>query len=164
MEEIRFYRSNEEPYGFLSNLYKRELWFENLLFNTAEHAYQYGKPRKKRVRDWLMAAPSPSLLAMAAHGLYSWDIVSGWSSEKLTRMGYVVVAKFTQQEDLGQALLNTGDALLIESPTVDSSTNRFWGEVNGKGKNMLGQLLMGLRKDLKSGKYDELITKWEKAP
>src|SRR5688572_24650716 len=72
--EIRFYRANEKPYGALSNLYRRPIVFEDQHFPTAEHAYQAGKARKESVRKWLMSAPAPSLVAMAAHGLYTWDI------------------------------------------------------------------------------------------
>ena len=68
-DEIRFYRANERPYGCFSNLYRSPVLFEAVLYPTAEHAYQAGKPRKPEVRDWLLAAPSPSLVAMAAHGL-----------------------------------------------------------------------------------------------
>ncbi|MBF0131069.1 MAG: NADAR family protein [Magnetococcales bacterium] len=145
MDDITFYRSSDKPYGAFSNLYQREMFFEGEKFPTAEHAYQAGKPRKKEVRDWLMASPSPSLLAMAAHGLYSWDIAPNWSQIKFDRMGVVLFAKFAQHQDLADLLLSTGDARLVESATVDNAVNRLWGEVNGKGKNMLGLILMEVR-------------------
>ena len=148
-QEIRFYRASEKPYGAFSNLYRREIEFEGESFVTSEHAYQAGKARKAEVRDWLMAAPSPSLLAMAAHGLYYWDIAPGWSRMKFDRMRGVLRAKFTQHEDLKEMLLATGDARLVESATVDNEVNRLWGEVNGEGRNMLGQLLMELRASLR---------------
>lgn len=148
MEEIKFYRANEKPYGAFSNLYKREFRFEGETFPTGEHAYQAGKARKKEVRDWLLAAPSPSLVAMAAHGLYVWDIRSDWSAIKFDRMKNVLTAKFTQHDDLRELLLSTGDARLVESATVDNAVNRLWGEVNGKGKNKLGELLMRVRAEL----------------
>lgn len=148
MKEIRFYRANEKPFGAFSNLYRREVEFEGVAYSTAEHAYQAGKPRKDNVREWLLNAPSPSLLAMAAHGLYSWDIQPGWSKVKFDRMKQVLRAKFTQHDDLRELLLSTGQARLVESATVDNLVNRTWGEVNGKGKNMLGQLLMEIRAEL----------------
>lgn len=146
--EIRFYRANEKPYGVFSNLYKREIEFEGEKFPTAEHAYQAGKARKQEVREWLLAAPSPALLAMAAHGLYTWDIAPGWSKTKFDRMEKVLRAKFTQHDDLEGLLLSTGTARLVESATVDNPVNRLWGEVNGKGKNKLGEMLMALRNEL----------------
>ena len=148
-KEIRFYRANEKVYGVLSNLYRRPIEFEGETFPTAEHAYQAGKARKKEVKDWLMAAPSPSLLAMAAHGLYYWDIAPGWSTNKFARMKAILRAKFQQHDDLRQVLLSTGSARLVESATVDSTVNRVWGEVNGVGQNMLGKLLMEVRDELR---------------
>ena len=147
--EIRFYRSNERPYGAFSNLYRRDFEFEGEVYPTAEHAYQAGKARKPEVRTWLMSAPSPALLAMAAHGLYYWDISPGWSTNKFDRMKRVVQAKFSQHEDLRRLLLDTGEVRLVESATVDSVVNRLWGEVNGVGQNKLGQFLMDVRTELR---------------
>jgi ribA/ribD-fused uncharacterized protein len=154
--EIRFYAANERPYGALSNLYRRPVRFMGRTFPTSEHAYQFGKARKPVVRDWLMVAPSPSLLAMAAHGLYRWDVASDWSRVKLTRMRLVLACKFWQHPDLRELLIGTGDAPLVEYTTVDNPTNRFWGEVEGRGgKNEMGQALMYVRADLVAGTYCE---------
>lgn len=148
-DEIRFYRASEKPYGAFSNLYRRPVEFEGETFPTSEHAYQAGKARRQEVRDWVLAAPSPALVAMAAHGLYYWDVAPGWSRTKFDRMRGVLRAKFVQHEDLKDLLLSTGDARLVESATVDNEVNRLWGEVNGEGRNMLGQLLMELRSSLR---------------
>ena len=148
MKVIRFYRANEKPYGAFSNLYRRDITFEGEVFCTSEHAYQAGKARKPSVKKWLMEAPSPALLAMAAHGLYYWDVAPGWSTSKFDRMRAVLRAKFTQHEDLKALLVSTADAQLIETATVDNKVNRLWGEVNGVGSNMLGNMLMELRSQL----------------
>ncbi|MBB4606221.1 hypothetical protein GGR59_002466 [Xanthomonas arboricola] len=148
-DDIYFYRASERPYGVFSNLYRRELVFEGELYPTAEHAYQAGKARKPAVKAWLMSAPSPALLAMAAHGLYYWDIAPGWSTTKFNRMKQVLLAKFTTSDDLRELLLSTGDRRLVEAATIDTPVNRLWGEVNGNGKNMLGVLLMEVRQELR---------------
>ena len=149
--EIRFYRASEKPFGVFSNLFRRrEVEFEGELFPTSEHAYQAGKARKPAVKEWLMSAPSPALLAMAAHGLYYWDVTPGWSQKKFDRMRCILYAKFTQHDDFRALLLSTGSARLVESATVDSEVNRLWGEVNGQGRNMLGMLLMELRERLRA--------------
>lgn len=157
MDEIRFYRASEKPYGVFSNLYRCAVEFEGELFATSEHAYQAGKARKAEVRKWLLAAPSPALLAMAAHGLYYWDVAPGWSTSKFDRMRGVLRAKFTQHADLRELLLSTGDARLVESATVDNEVNRLWGEVNGAGKNMLGVLLMEIREELRQEEEYSLV-------
>ena len=153
--EITFYRSNEKPYGVFSNLYRRPFVFEGREYPTAEHAYQAGKASKEAVREWILNAPSPALVAMAAHGLYTWDIVPNWSQIKFNRMRQVLRAKFAQHEDLRELLLSTGDARLVEVGRANNAVNRTWGEVNGKGLNMLGVLLMELRAEFRK----ELRTK-----
>jgi ribA/ribD-fused uncharacterized protein len=153
-KEIRFYRADEKPYGAFSNLFPSPIVFEGRVFPTAEHAYQAGKARKEAVREWLLSAPTPGLVAMAAHGLYTWDIVPNWSQIKFDRMREVLRAKFSQHEDLRQALLSTGEARIVEAARVANGVNRTWGEVNGKGLNMLGVLLMDVRAELKDGATD----------
>lgn len=156
-KEICFYRSNEKPYGVFSNLHRMPVFFEGREFPTAEHAYQAGKTAKKAVREWVLSAPTPSLVAMAAHGLYSWDIIPSWSKIKFSRMRDVLRAKFAQHEDLRALLLATGQKRLVERGTTNSAVNRLWGEVNGKGKNMLGILLMEVRDELRKKEVSQLV-------
>jgi ribA/ribD-fused uncharacterized protein len=150
VNEIRFYRANEKPYGVFSNLYRREIEFEGRRYATSEHAYQAGKARKPEVREWILGAPTPSLAAMAAHGLYVWDVVPDWATIKFDRMRAVLRAKFEQHPDLGELLLSTGQARLVEVGTVNNAVNRLWGEVDGKGENMLGVMLMEVRAELRA--------------
>lgn len=145
VNEIRFYRANEKPYGAFSNLYKRPVEFEGTTYPTSEHAYQAGKALKPAVRQWILSAPTPALAAMAAHGLYVWDVVPDWAQIKFARMRAVLRAKFDQHADLRELLLSTGEARLVEAGTVNNAVNRLWGEVDGKGENMLGVMLMELR-------------------
>lgn len=157
--EIHFYRSNEKPYGAFSNLYRRAFQFEGREYPTAEHAYQAGKPVKDVVRDWILSAPSPALLAMAAHGLYSWDVAPNWANIKFDRMRRVLHAKFSQHDDLAKLLIETKNARLVEAGRVANSVNKTWGEVNGKGQNMLGRLLMELREELTNALANEKVRK-----
>lgn len=144
-EEIKFYRASGE-YGYLSNLYPAEIKFEGKLFSSSEAAYQYGKPRNKEIADWIIAAPKQHLIALTAHALLSFDIVQGWSKNKIDRMRQCLRAKFSQHPHLKQKLLDTGNAKIIE----DSKTDSFWGcGKNGKGKNMLGVLLMEIRESIR---------------
>lgn len=143
--EICFYRANEKPFGAFSNLFHRPIEFDGKTYSTSEHAYQAGKARKSAVRDWILSAPTPALAAMAAHGLYVWDVVPDWAQIKFDRMRAVLRAKFDQHTDLRELLLSTGNARLVEVGTVSNAVNRLWGEVNGKGQNMLGVMLMELR-------------------
>ena len=144
MPEIRFYRSTGE-YGFLSNLYKRPVVFEGRKFSCSEEAYQFGKPRDKKVAEWIVSAPKPHLCAAAAHSLFVFDVKEDWNSTKVERMRQVLKAKFSQHMDLAKKLKETGDATLIEESNMDA----FWGiGKKGNGKNMLGVLLMEIRNEM----------------
>lgn len=142
---IEFYRASGK-YAFLSMLYKRKIEFEGMIFDTGEHAYQYGKYRDKIIADWVMTAPKPHLVAIISHGLFAWDIIENWSKIKVERMEKVVEAKFTQHQDLLMKLIQTNDAILQEASSFDN----FWGIGKyRKGKNMLGKILMKTRSKLR---------------
>ncbi len=146
MSEIRFYRASGE-YGYLSNLWPSPITFEGREFRCSEYAYQFGKPNKPGIAEWLIAAPTPSLCAQAAHALFGWQIRSDWAVVKVDRMRFVLLAKFEQNIELGVRLLATGDAELIEESTMDA----YWGiGKKGTGKNMLGKLLMEIRAELRA--------------
>jgi len=147
-EEVRFYRATG-AYGFLSNLYRHALYFDGHLFEAAEYAYQFGKPRDPKVARWLSLAPRPHLCAAAAHALFVFDVREDWNQIKVERMRKVLAQKFPPvcYPGLCELLLATGDACLVE----DSKTDAFWGiGKKGNGKNMLGVLLMERRAQLTS--------------
>ena len=56
------------------------------------------------------------------------------------------MCKFMQNPELRDALLATGNSLLIEGNTWG---DYFWGKVNGHGENHLGLILMDVREKLK---------------
>lgn len=168
-QTIEFYRANEKPYGAFSNLFRREIEIHGSRFPTVEHAYQSLKPRDPRVRDWLMSAPAPSLVALTAHVLPSDDadpteIMSrtadsllgfhtrpGWSRLRYPWMLACLRAKFEQHADLRELLLATGDSPIIEAGRIDDDAGRRWGIVNGRGQNYLGRMLMRVRSQVAGG-------------
>lgn len=171
---IEFYRANAKPYGAFSNLYRREIELDGVgRFPTAEHAYQFLKPRDPRVRDWLMAAPAPSLVALAAHAipqdeadsveimgrtadaLLGFHIRPGWSLLRYPWMFECENAKYDQHADLRSLLLATGDAEIIEAGKIDDDAGRRWGRVNGRGHNYLGRMLMRKRCQLGGAPYHD---------
>jgi ribA/ribD-fused uncharacterized protein len=141
---IHFYRSNG-PYGFMSNLYLRDIKVNEKIFPSVEHAYQFAKFRDPIIAEWCMTAPKPHLISIVAHGLFAWDIVENWTGIKIDRMKVCLEAKYIQHPDLAQLLKQTGTAILMEASKSDS----FWGiGKNGKGQNQLGKMLMEIRKKI----------------
>lgn len=174
MQDIQFYRANEKPYGAFSNLFRREVIVEGRSFPTVEHAYQALKPRDAKVRDWLLSAPAPSLVALAAHvfpsdapdpaeimgrtadALLGFHTRPGWSRLRYPWMMQCLEAKFQQHQDMRNLLLGTGTSQIIESGKIDDDAGRRWGIVNGRGQNYLGRMLMSIRATLQgSTRQDE---------
>lgn len=149
-KEIRFYRT-DRPHGYLSNLYKSSVCinikdFGLITFPSAEHAYQFLKPKDPDVSWWILDAPKPRFAAGAGHGLFYYDVRPGWKDLKVGWMRIVVRAKFDQHKNLATHLIKTADARLIEQSPADY----FWGVGDdGSGKNWLGRILMEVRRSIR---------------
>jgi len=74
--------------------------------------------------------------------------------KKHTAMLKALIAKFTQDKKLEDLLLKTGDQLIIEDTAqANGFQDSEWGAGDDyKGRNILGQMLMWLRKELRDGK------------
>ncbi len=63
-------------------------------------------------------------------------------------MRRAIAEKVRQHQAVRDVLLSTGDSLLVEHTPRDS----YWGDGgDGSGKNMLGKILMEVRRKLRSG-------------
>ena len=74
------------------------------------------------------------------------NLRADWEDVKCDIMKELLKKKFENAE-LAEKLLATGDMELVEG---NNHGDRFWGMVNGVGKNMLGKLLMEVRDDLRN--------------
>lgn len=70
-----------------------------------------------------------------------------WESIKDQVMYEVCKAKFSQNTDLRDKLVATGDAELVEGNTWG---DKIWGICNGQGENRLGKILMKVRTELQA--------------
>lgn len=131
-------------YAFLSNFYlcSVRVCFPDYgcwTFPSSENAFQAAKC-PERAAEFADLTPSQSKRLGRSVSLRS-----DWENVKDDVMHDVVLAKFQQNPDLAQALIATGTEELIEGNTWG---DRYWGRVNGVGKNMLGKTLMQVRDEL----------------
>jgi ribA/ribD-fused uncharacterized protein len=68
-----------------------------------------------------------------------------WEQVKYDIMLDIVRAKFSQNPEIKEKLIATGNTPLEEGNT---GGDRIWGTVNGKGANNLGKILMKVREEL----------------
>ena len=150
-EPIKFY-STAEPYGEFSNFAGFPIKLGNKTWPTTEHFFQAMKFKDKSAQEKIRKANSPMLAARMGRDRKR-TLRRDWESAKVNVMREAVMAKFTQHEELRDMLLDTGDAKIIEHTANDD----YWGDGgNGKGKNMLGRILVDTRTKLREKETAEL--------
>lgn len=112
-------------------------------FPTSEAAFQSQKcPADKNYVNRQLSAKTPAMSKKLGNNI-EYDVMQ-WEKEKVAVMRSVVRLKFEQHPELMKNLLDTGFQMIISNDKNDS----FWGiGKDGKGRNMLGMLLMEIRDD-----------------
>lgn len=136
-------RFDGTEYRWLSNFYPSPITLPNgLLYPTVEHAYQAGKAQLNEEHDAIRKAKNPALAKKLGR---SCQYIDNWEQIKDHHMLICVRLKF-QIPELKEKLIMTSNAWLIEGNTWGDT---YWGKVNGKGLNKLGQILMKVREEMK---------------
>ena len=144
MAAIRFYRSGD-AYGCFSNFSRHPVTLKGKTWPTSEHYFQAQKFPGTEHEEEIRNASGPGEAARMGRQR-SRPLRPDWEQVKDDIMREVVLAKFTQHDDLRRALLDTGDAELIEHTANDA----YWADGgDGSGKNMLGKILMEVREQLR---------------
>ena len=129
-------------YYFLSNFSDSVFVYDGIQYQNAESAFQAQKCENKSDREQFSALNSTEAKKLGRKVSLRKD----WESIKVEQMRQIVSEKFGQNPELKEKLINTGEAYLEEGNTWG---DRVWGTVDGRGANLLGQILMALREKLK---------------
>ncbi|MEM9419208.1 MAG: NADAR family protein [Planctomycetota bacterium] len=142
-EPILFYSFNDE-YGEFSNFAPYPILLGKKRWPTSEHYFQAQKFEDPKAREKIRKSGSPMMAARLGRDRKQ-KLRRDWESRKVGVMRDAVRAKFTQHAELGQLLLATGERKLVEHTERDA----YWGDGgDGSGKNMLGRILMDIRREL----------------
>lgn len=131
---------------WLSNMYASPVSVDGIVYPTAEHAFQAAKTQDPEEKMKIAKAKSP---AMAKRIGQQVTLRPDWDGVKRQVMAEILRLKFADPV-LARKLVSTGDAELIEG---NHWHDNYWGwcgceKCGGQGQNVLGQLLMELRKEL----------------
>lgn len=127
-------------YFFLSNFYMAPVIYQNIRFENNEAAFQAAKcPERMHEFSGLDPRSAKSL----GHRV---DLREDWETVKYDVMYEICLAKFLQNPDLLEKLIQTGSAELVEGNTWG---DKVWGVCHGVGENHLGKILMKIRSKLK---------------
>lgn len=142
---IEFYEVSG-TYGAFSNFSPHEIELDGKVWPTVEHWFQARKFEGSALEERIRRAATPQEAARLCPQRGP-RLVKGWESKRVEVMLVAQRAKFTQHPELRELLLGTGAALLVEHTRRD----RFWADGgDGSGRNMLGRLLMRVRRELGS--------------
>lgn len=135
---IRQFRGD---FFFLSNFYNCPVAYKQLSYTNNEAAFQAQKcvSDTERIQFTKLSPSEAKRLGRRV------SLRKDWEDVKVSIMEEVVRAKFTQNAELADKLLATGDAHLEEGNTWG---DRVWGTVNGIGANQLGIILMKIRDEI----------------
>ena len=145
--------------GELSNWYPCIFMVEDKRFNNSEQAFMWLKAKffkDEEIATAILAETNPRYAKALGRK------VKGFQAEPWMVNGYLFMieanhAKFTQNEDLKEILLSTGDKTLVEASPYD----KIWGiglhwenddvldETKWQGMNLLGRALMEVRNVIK---------------
>lgn len=141
---IYFYKTNEK-YGCFSNFAHYGFELDEKWWMTSEHYFQaqkfYGTEYVEIIR-----LLDNSMKAAKMGRNRNLPLREDWEEVKDDVMRKAVYAKFSQNIELKNILLDTDSEYIVEN----TSNDYYWGcGTNGSGKNMLGIILMEIRDKLK---------------
>ena len=134
-----------DDYRFLSNFYHSPISFKRNIYPTAEHLFQSLKTRDKDQQGEIRRARNPAAAKRIGRQVH---LRTDWEKMKNRLMFMVVRLKFSQNPELGRALLRTEEWILIEG---NDWHDNHWGNClcsrceDIKGENILGEILMKVR-------------------
>jgi len=130
-------------YDFLSNFYPTPVWFEGMCYLSSENAYQAAKVVDDDRIPFTAMSPAESKKAWRSCR-QNYMSPAAWDKVKYDIMARILFEKFTDNTELREKLLLTGDRELSE---YNWWKDTYWGyDVNlQQGDNNLGKLLMYIR-------------------
>ena len=143
--------------GWLSNMSPYKIVVDDIFWKTAESYFQSLRfAPDDAIRETIRMQKSPMAAKMVAKENATRMVVVPMSEDDVENMRITLQLKFRcNQIPLEDNLLLTGDRTIIEDCTArPTQSGLFWGAKmlpNGKwdGQNMLGKLLMELRREIK---------------
>jgi N-glycosidase YbiA len=129
-------------FRFLSNFYPVKIEYEGITFPSVEHAYQAAKTLNVSERKKISELASAGKAKRAGKNL---TLRPDWNDVRVEIMRHLVRKKFSYP-DMKKLLICTGTEVLIEG---NNWGDTFWGIDfrSSLGKNVLGKILMELRKE-----------------
>ena len=160
MEQIIYFYGQKGNFGCFSNFYPCKIVDNEITFNCSEQYFMWRKamlfdPENQTFLKRLLEETNPVQIKKFGRLVKNFN-GKIWDQEKYSIMLRTQFLKFSQNQELLDILLSTGDHILAEASPVDNiwgigmtaseaktKTQKYW-----KGLNLLGSALMETRKFL----------------
>lgn len=143
--------SFDNEYAFLSNFHPCQVVFDGRKYANSEAAFQAAKladPNDRVAFEGLSPRDAKRMGRKV-------ELRPDWETVKDAVMLVILRDKFTRTPRLGEMLVETGDAVLVEG---NYWHDNYWGDCScprcrlKPGKNKLGKLLMQVRDEIREGR------------
>lgn len=138
----------KNEFSFLSNFHPCKVTMDGMVFPSSEHAFMSFKNESPEWKTECQRTDlTPGQIKRKGRNV---DLTPFWEDIKIDAMRMSLWFKFTQNNDLKDKLLDTGNQNLVEG---NFHNDRVWGVClksnPNVGENHLGRLLMEIRSLLK---------------
>ena len=157
MASYIFFLGTSGNYGFLSNFYKCSFTVEGVTFNCSEQYFMKRKqeafdPDNHQLAQCILGETNSVMIKKYGSMVKNYNDKT-WNSLRYNVMCDALHYKFTQNPNLMQNLIETGDTILVEANPHDNiwaiglslQIARTVPESEWKGQNLLGKALMHTR-------------------
>jgi hypothetical protein len=161
MEKLFFWGHTEHggnvTKACLSNFYPCEFEFNDKMFNFSEQCFMYQKAllfNDFGVAEQILDETDVRKIKALGRKVKDFDNEL-WDKHKEDFMYNACYAKFSQNDELKDFLLNTGNREIVEASPVDNiwgigfSSDRAMENIDKWGQNLLGKTLMKVRAELR---------------
>jgi len=131
-------------FRWLSNFSEVHVILGGVKYPSVEHAYQSAKSEVESWKKFCAETPEAGKVKNASKGII---VISTWKRMNLGIMKELLIQKYNQ-EPYKSKLIDTGEEKIQEGNLWGDD---FWGIdlKTGTGKNILGQMIMEIRDELK---------------
>ena len=132
-------------FEFLNNEFPTPVYYDGRIYKSVSHAFQAARSQEQHIREKIVRADTIMEMYEIAAKV---EDPPDWIKFRLKIMETLVRDKFRRNKELREKLRATENRNLVNSYGDASTSNLFWGIVEGKGQNQLGRILESVRSDI----------------
>jgi len=141
LPEDAVFLGRDDPHHLLASYSRHGFELDGQAWPSVEHYFQAMKFTDPLLRDRIHRVPHPQAAARLARWRF-WKVRRDWKKIQVVVMTRGTWIKCHAHPEVAEALLDTGERLIVESSLYDY----YWGcGRDHRGRNLYGRMLMDIR-------------------